>query len=219
METFDIDPCLADMVRRLAGEAATTDFVVLLAAVQLWLHEQSGERRFHVAVPVSNRRSPAVEGVAGPFANIIVVPADLRGALSFRDLLVRVRETIRQVWERRHVPFELLADTMTTVGAERSRLCRFMFGVQNIPEAAEALTGLTVTPLTLDRETGRFDLWMRCHETSAGLSGQLEYSTALFDADTVRRRIDAFLTMLRQGVRNPDLPICAAQPPTPAGLR
>jgi hypothetical protein len=82
-----------------------------------------------------------------------------------------------------------------------------MFAMQNLPEPPEGLAGLTVTPVRLDRGTCRYDLHIRCYETPEGLSGWLEYSTALFGEDGIRRRLGEFLDTVRDAVVAADRPI------------
>ncbi|WCN84685.1 condensation domain-containing protein [Micromonospora sp. LH3U1] len=206
VEPFDVDPDVAAGVRRLADEAGATPFVVLLAAFERWLHRLSGAERFLVAVPVANRPDPDSEQVAGPFANIVPVPADLAGEPTFRELVARVRETFLQVWEHRGLPYEKVVAAHAAADGSRPPLCQAMFAVQNLPPAGEGLAGLSATPLRLDRGTCRYELHMRCHETAGGLAGWLEYSTELFEREAVRERLNGFLSLLAEAVSAPDAP-------------
>ncbi|MFC0006733.1 amino acid adenylation domain-containing protein [Micromonospora siamensis] len=206
VEPFTVDPAVAAGVRRLADETGATGFVVLLAAFQRWLHRLSAAERFLVAVPVANRPDPESERVAGPFANIVPVPADLRGAPTFRELVGRVRETFLEVWEHRELPYEQLVTAYADAAGDRPPLCQAMFAVQNLPPAGPGPSGLTATPLLLDRGTCRYELHMRCHETPDGLAGWLEYSTALFDRPAVLQRLRGFRTLLAEAVTAPDDP-------------
>ncbi|MET8122914.1 amino acid adenylation domain-containing protein [Micromonospora sp. NPDC005291] len=206
VEQFDIDPAVAAGVRKLAAEADATPFVVLLAAFESWLHRLGGAERFVVAVPVANRPDPDSERVAGPFANIVPVPADLTGDPTFRELVTRVRENFLSVWEHRGLPFEKVAAAHAATDDSRPPLCQAMFAVQNLPSAGEGLAGLSATPLLLDRGTCRYELHMRCYETADGLSGWLEYSTDLFERPALRARLRDFLTLLAEAVTAPDTP-------------
>jgi fengycin family lipopeptide synthetase D len=206
VEPFDIDPAVAAGVRRLADEADATPFVVLLAAFERWLHRLGGAERFLVAVPVANRPDPDSERVAGPFANIVPVPADLTGEPTFRELVTRVRENFLSVWEHRGLPFEKVVAAHAAADDSRPPLCQAMFAVQNLPSAGEGLAGLSASPLLLDRGTCRYELHMRCHETADGLSGWLEFSTGLFERPAVRARLRDFLTLLAEAVTAPDTP-------------
>ncbi|MBN6039847.1 non-ribosomal peptide synthetase [Amycolatopsis sp. 195334CR] len=190
---FDLEPATTAAIRELAADTGTTEFMVLLAATQRWLHEQTGQERFRIAVPVSNRPDPATEHNAGPYANLLALPADLTGRPAFRTLLTRVRDTVLDAWEHQHTPYEAL-------GQPR---CQVMFGMQNLPSPADDLTGLTTTPLALDRGTCRYELHLRCYETPGGLAGWLEHNTTLFTPDGIERRLTHFLTTLHRAVTEP----------------
>ncbi|MFC7219627.1 amino acid adenylation domain-containing protein [Streptomyces polyrhachis] len=206
VEVFDIAPEVAAGVRRLADDADATVFVVLLAAFARWLHRLSGAERLLVAVPVANRPDPESEQVAGPFANIVPVPVDTTGEPAFRELVARVRETFLEVWEHRTLPYETLVAAHAAPDAARPPLCQAMFAVQNLPPGGQDLAGLSVTPLSLDRGTCRYELHMRCYETPEGLSGWLEYSTALHEQEAVRERLHGFLSLLAEAVTDPGGP-------------
>ncbi|MGC7096249.1 amino acid adenylation domain-containing protein [Amycolatopsis lurida] len=190
---FDLDPATTTAIRALATETGTTEFMVLLAATQRWLHEQTGQDRFRIAIPVANRPDPATENNAGPYANLIAIPADLTSRPTFRTLLTRVRDTVLDAWEHQHTPYEQL-------GQPR---CQVMFGMQNLPSPAHQLTGLTTTPIALDRGTSRYELHLRCYQTTTGLAGWLEYNTALFTANGIEQRLTHFRTTLHHAVTEP----------------
>ncbi|THA24437.1 amino acid adenylation domain-containing protein [Streptomyces sp. RKND-216] len=200
VEHFALPPGVAAGVRRLAEDTGCTVFMVLLAAVQRWLGELSGAERFLVAVPVANRNDPESETAAGPFAGIVPVPADLRGTPGFRTVLGRARESFLAAWEHRALPFEALAEEHGGGDEGRPPLCQAMFAVQNVPSAAHGLDGLRAEPLSLDRGTCRYELHLRCYDTPEGISGWLEYSTALFEAEPLRLRLARFLALLDESV-------------------
>ncbi|MET7425065.1 amino acid adenylation domain-containing protein [Dactylosporangium sp. NPDC005555] len=201
---FTLPPELSAAVRKTADATGATTFMVLLAAVQVWLARQSGTERFLVAVPVADRPAAAQDEV-GPFANVVPVPADLTGAPTFRDLVARVRGTMLGIWEHQETPFELLAERHDPAAADGDRppLCRFMFAMQNLPPGADAMAGLRAEHVDVERGTCRYDLHLRCRETPDGISGWVEYSTALYDAATVEDRLAGLfdlLTDLTEGV-------------------
>ncbi|WP_344407536.1 amino acid adenylation domain-containing protein, partial [Dactylosporangium fulvum] len=204
---FDLPPGVAAAVRSTAEAAGVTTFMVLFAAVQVWLSRQSGAGRFLVAVPVANRPGTAEDEV-GPFANVLPVPADLTGGPTFRELVGRVSATMLAVWEHQRTPFEVLAEAYGA-GTEPP-LCRFMFAMQNLPPGVDGLPGLRARQLHLDRGTCRYDLHLRCSETAEGISGWIEYSTALFDAGTVTARLAGLVELLDAVTRHPDRPVGGA---------
>ncbi|MFB9414880.1 non-ribosomal peptide synthetase [Dactylosporangium matsuzakiense] len=194
---FDLPPALADAVRATAAASGATAFMVLFAAVQRWLGRQTGSERFLVAVPVADRPADT-EHEVGPYANILPVRADLTGAPDFGTLVARVRTEMLAAWEHQHTPFETLAEEYG--GGLHPPLCRFMFAMQNLPPGGDPLPGLAVERVDLDRGTCRYDLHVRCRETADGISGWIEYSTALFDRATVAARLEDLFAVLAGAV-------------------
>ncbi|MCI4065660.1 condensation domain-containing protein [Micromonospora sp. R77] len=195
---FTVTGATADGLRRLRDETGGTDFMVLFAAVQAWLGAASGQRRFVVAVPVSNRPDLAAEEVVGDFANVLPVPVDLTGTPSTRELVGRVRDTLTAVWEHQDVPYPLLP---AAVGA------RAMFAVQNLPATPDRAGPLTFREVTPERGTSRYDLHVRLTPSADGFTGWLEYATARFDPTTAADRLAALRGMLDRAAGSPDTPL------------
>ncbi|MEV4135128.1 amino acid adenylation domain-containing protein [Dactylosporangium sp. NPDC049742] len=194
---FTLPAELSAAVRAAADATGATTFMVLFAAVQVWLARQSGAERFLIAVPVAGRDA-ATQDEVGPFADVVPVPADVTGAPAFPELVARVRATMLAVWEHQGTPFEVLADRHDPAAraGDRPPLCRFMFAMQNLPPGAEDLPGLRLERVSVHRGTCRYDLHLRCRETADGISGWIEYSTALYDPATVERRLADLLQLL-----------------------
>src|SRR5262249_33758795 len=56
----------------------------------------------------------------------------------------------------------------------------------------------------VDIGTSKFDLRLDLLETAAGCDGFFEYSTDLFEASTIDRMVEHYLTLLQAIVRSPD---------------
>ena len=79
-----------------------------------------------------------------------------------------------------------------------------LFALQNAPVGAIALPGLSLVYEEPDTGVTRFDVELFLAETPSGLEGTLNYSTELFDRETVERFTENFAAFLQSGVENPD---------------
>src|SRR5436305_1758940 len=94
-----------------------------------------------------------------------------------------------------------------------------MLVLQNTPGANSSvwdLAGVEATTLEAERTTSKFDLTLFVVEREQGLDCALEYSTDLFEAETMRRMLSHFQTLLEGIVDNPqarlsDLPLVTTQ--------
>ncbi len=210
---FDLPKDLTEHLRSLGRKEGATLFMVLLAAFQLLLSRYSGQKDICVGTPVANRRRVELEGLIGFFANTLVLRGDLAGDPSFSTFLGRVRETALGAQAHQDLPFERLVEELQPVrDMSRSPLFQVMFVLQNAPTRELTLPGMRLEPLELESGTAKFDLILALAESDDGLSGSIEYQTALFDATTIARLALNFGVLLDGIVARPearigDLPI------------
>ena len=69
------------------------------------------------------------------------------------------------------------------------------------------LPGLTISELTVTNETAKFDLAFSLVEHTDGLTGTIEYSTDLFNVETITRLAGHFQTLLKAIVEHPETAI------------
>ncbi|MFG1868433.1 amino acid adenylation domain-containing protein [Micromonospora arborensis] len=187
----------------LARRTHTTLFMVLQAAFAVLLTHSGAGTDLPIGAPIAGRTDEKLEDLVGFFVNTLVLRADTSGDPTFRELLHRVRATALDAYAHQDLPFDLLVEH---VNPERSLSHQALFQVlvvlQNAPAADYTLPGLRVEPVDTTPGVSKFDLSLSLNEAYApdgrprGLDGYLEYSTAMFDADTVDRlatRLDRLL--------------------------
>ena len=123
------------------------------------LFKYTGQTELCVGSSIAGRNRAEVEGLIGFFLNSLVLRADLSGNPTFRELLVRVRETALGAYAHQDVPVEMLLETLRPV-RDRSYnpLFQVMFIFQNTPASPLTLSNLTLTPMEIDTLTAKFDL-------------------------------------------------------------
>ncbi|WP_193744858.1 non-ribosomal peptide synthetase, partial [Dickeya zeae] len=199
---------LTDALHALGRRHGTTLFMTLLAAWAALLGRLAGQDDIVIGTPVAGRTRTELEGLIGMFVNTQPLRIDLSGPVDTATLLARVRETVIAAQAHQDLPFEQIVEAVAPARSlAHSPLFQVVFGVQNTPSATLALDGLTLTPLTPDHDTAQFDLSLDITEVDSGLSGQLNYATALFDAHTIRRFLAYWQTLLRAMVADRHQPV------------
>src|SRR5207253_2647490 len=84
-----------------------------------------------------------------------------------------------------------------------SPLFQVMLVLQNTLPGELELPGLSLSPLTLESVTAKFDLTLVLSETESGLHGEWEYATDLFEAATIGRLGGHFEALLRGMIAEP----------------
>lgn len=196
---------LRDALKDLSRQEGATLFMTLCAAFFVALSRYSGREDVLVGTPIAGRTRREAEGVIGFFVNTLVLRGDLSGDPTFRELLARVREMALGAFANQELPFEKLVEEIQPARSlSRNPLFQVMFGVENPGGGLPAFPGLRVSSYRIPRDLAHFDLSVEMAERPDGLGADFEYSTDLFDADTVGR-IARHMEVLLQGIaENPD---------------
>ncbi|MFJ2862511.1 amino acid adenylation domain-containing protein [Kitasatospora sp. NPDC087314] len=193
-------------LRELTESAAATLFMTLTAATQLLLARLSRQEDVAVGTPVAGRDEPELADLVGLFLNTLVLRARTEPGLGFREFLGQVRDTVLAGFDHAEVPFERVVDAVQPErDPSRMPLAQVLIVLQNAPEAVLDLPGLTMEQLALPQASTGFDLVVAFEERPDGsLWSALEYSTDLYDEDTVRRFAGHLTTLLGSIAADPD---------------
>ncbi|WP_375772564.1 non-ribosomal peptide synthase/polyketide synthase [Archangium gephyra] len=201
---------LSRSLEALCQREGVTSFMVLLAAFQTLLSRYSGQTDVVVGTDIAGRTHADTEGLIGFFVNQLVMRGDLSGDPSFRELLRRVKDTTLGAYAHQDVPFEEL---VRVLNPERSRAHAPLFQVklvlQNTPTTELHLPGLTLRTEGNDTGAAKFDLTLSINETSEGLFCACDYSTDLYEADTMARLLEHLRVLLEAATANPDARLSA----------
>jgi amino acid adenylation domain-containing protein len=227
---LELPPKLSEAIEKLSQQEGVTLFMTLLAAFQILLYRYTQQEDIAVGSPIANRNRSEIEGLIGFFVNTLVLRTDLSGNPTFQELLSRVREVTLGAYAHQDLPFEKLVEELQPERSlSRHPLFQVVFGFENAPMEALELPGLTLSSLTIDLKTTRFDLefllwkaadgfrslWGEQWEHSEGIRGVVVYNTDLFDEATITRMLGHFTTLLEGIVANPqariaNLPLLSA---------
>ncbi len=200
---------LADALRTLARQHGVSFFTVLLAGFYSLLHRYTGEGDIVVGTPISGRHHEETQRLIGYFSNTLALRVTLDDEMSFADLLARVRETALDGFAHQELPFERLVETLNPQrDPSHTPVFQVLFA-HDLPAPPVKLNGKPLDPLPLPGwPWSRFDVALGTHEREDGaLDLVVEYSTDLFEADTIRRLLGHFETLLEAAASNPDEPL------------
>ena len=205
---------LLDALRQLSRKEGVTLFMLLLAAFFILLHHYSRQTDIVIGTPLAGRNRAEVEGLIGFFINNLVFRADLSGNPPFRDLLAQVKKMALNAYAHQDLPFEKLVEELNLErDLSKNPIFQVTFQLINTPTLSNNLTGSNLNGKHNGNESGKtqdiqkgtamFDMAFDLMELPEGLMVQLEYSTDLFQSDTIKKFIDNYQFLLEAIVRNP----------------
>ena len=211
-ESVLISKEILDSLKDLSRKQSVTLFMSALAGFKILLHRYTSEDDIAIGSPIANRNWKEVEPLIGFFVNTLVLRTDVSGNPSFLELLQRVKEVAAGAFKHQDLPFEKLVEE---VKHERSlshnTLLGIIFQVQN--EAYQLqnslnpeleIPGLSLEQMWSDSGSTKFDMTWHLVERNEGLLAVVEYSTDLFNRDTIARMLGHFQVLLKGIIDNPN---------------
>ncbi|MEM9092190.1 MAG: condensation domain-containing protein, partial [Cyanobacteria bacterium P01_F01_bin.53] len=199
---------LTEQVQSLAQQQGVTLFMTLLAAFQLLLYRYSHQSDIVVGSPIANRQKAELESLIGFFANTLVLRTQFEESDTVSDLFAKVRRMTLGAYSHQDVPFERVVEALQPERTlAHTPLFQVMFVLQNAPMAPLELSGVTLTSLTPDTVTAKFDVTLSMMETEQGLMASWEYNSDLFEADTIARMAVHFEQLLSAMVEDISQPV------------
>ncbi|QBG56334.1 non-ribosomal peptide synthetase [Bacillus amyloliquefaciens] len=190
----------AENLRRLMDDTGSTLYMILLASYSLFLSKLSGQEDIVVGSPAAGRSRAELEGVIGMFVNTVAMRSRPKGNKTFRTYLEEVKMLALGAAEHQDFPFEELAQKLDTHReVNRNPLFDAMLVLQNSNDFKVNLPGLSVSVHAVKHDISKFDLTLHAEERPDGsLDFHFEYSTALFEKETIERWAGHFKELLGQ---------------------
>ncbi|EUA59178.1 amino acid adenylation domain protein [Mycobacterium intracellulare 1956] len=190
-------------IAQVAREHNATRFMVIQAALAALLSKLTACSDVAVGFAIAGRRDQALDELVGFFINTLVLRVDAAGDPTVAELLAQVRARSVAAYEHQDVPFEVLVERLNpTRSLAHHPLIQVVLAWQNFPghtsdpAAGLDLGDLQVTRLPVDTQSARMDLTFTLAERfteagePAGIAGDVEFRTDVFDAASIEVLIE-----------------------------
>ncbi|MZQ80588.1 amino acid adenylation domain-containing protein [Paenibacillus sp. 5J-6] len=209
---FTVDKLLTEQLTKLAKESGATLYMVLFAAYSTFLSRLSGQEEVLVGSPIAGRPHADLEPIAGMFVNTLVLRTRPSGWLTFVDYVQQVKQTALAAFEHQDYSFELLVDKVATHrDLRRNPLFDAMFVLQNMELQQLQTTEFRLKETTYTHQVSKFDLTLTVTQKQDELDCTFEYSTALFQRDTIERWAGHFMTLVQSVTLHPRVTLDSAK--------
>lgn len=188
---FELSRELTAQLRELGDSHGMTLFAVVATAFSVLLGRHSGQDDISLGYPAGRLAHSTAADRIGAGCNTLVLRTRLNPLQSFSSLLRQVRTSVQDADEHGDVPFEQLAQTLQPGHAtSHSALC-------------QVILALGKGPIKPAGSGTSFDLTLHLNDSDDLLQGTFEYSSQLFDQETIERMVGHLRVLLRAVARNP----------------
>lgn len=191
-----IPDSLIRKIHETGSRNGATAYMVLLTCFYILLYRYSGQEDLAVGSPVANRTRVETEGMIGTFVNTLVMRGDLHGNPSFRELLIRIKETVISAFAHQDLPFERLVEELSPKrDMSILPLAQVLFNVMNVPFVNNFPENIQWQIYEVEVVGVQFDLVMTI-EYDLLKEITLSYNRDLFEPETARQMLDHYLRIL-----------------------
>jgi amino acid adenylation domain-containing protein len=218
IETMALDQQTTQKLKALADQYGATLYMVLLSLFKVLLYRYSGQQDIIIGSPVAGRPKSEFANLVGYFVNPVALRSHPSGDKTFIGFLTEIRQLVLTALEYQNYPFSLLVEKLqpereegvwpfyqimfTLQGGVESEIDAYALAL-GMPDMAIAWSGMKVETISLDYNISQFDLTLMMAETSTGLLASFQYSSELFEKETILRMLGHFQCLLRSVLHNP----------------
>ncbi|MGP4001155.1 condensation domain-containing protein [Streptomyces sp. 8N706] len=195
----------------LAQNTGTTVFMAIQAAVAALLTRLGSGTDIPLGAAFAGRTEEALHHLIGFFTNTVVLRTDTSGNPTFRELVLRVRETNLAAHAHQEMPFERLVEVLKPARSlSYHPLFQVLLTYQNDADLELTFPRIDASVLEIDPGVAQFDLALDFsgQPTADGGTSRMEaglhYSSDLFDRRSAEAMTDRLVQLLRSAVTDPD---------------
>lgn len=185
---FKIDKNKSKMINDIAKTYISTPYIVLFAAYYILLAKYSNQEDIIVGSVFHGRTCHEFRNTIGMFVNTLAIRNNPRGAVTFTEFLIEVRNKLLNIKKNQDYQFDmLLEDLKIKREANRNPLFDTMFVFENMRKFKSQGTSFKMAPYKINNGIAKFDITLFAEEVDDGISFELEYRTSLFKEDSMER--------------------------------
>ncbi|MEL1263988.1 amino acid adenylation domain-containing protein [Pseudoxanthomonas putridarboris] len=205
-EDYVLDADLVAAVRRLGARRGASLFATLLGGFATLLSRIAGQEQVVVGIPAAGQSVDGHDHLVGHCVNLLPLRFDLQAGDSFNAVLDGAQDVLLDAIEHQRYTFgTLLKKLRIARDPARLPLVSVMFNIdQALDQEKSGFPGLALDFATNPRRYENFELSINAVQVDGKLRLETQYNTDLFDAQTVRRWLAAYESLLRAACENPD---------------
>lgn len=205
-EDWHLNPELVTNLKQLGTKLGCSFMTTILSGFEVWLHRLTKQNDLVVGIPAAGQAALGQYNLVGHCVNLLPLRSQIHGEKSFSDYLRSRRSAVLDAYDHQQFTFgSLVKKLVLPRDSSRIPLVPIIFNVdQALDSDRLPFINLEVEFFSNPRAFENFELFINATESHGELILECQYNTNLFDADTIRRRMAEFETLLLGIVTNPN---------------
>ncbi|MEH2120069.1 non-ribosomal peptide synthetase [Nostoc sp.] len=205
-EDWHLNSELVANLKQLGTKLGCSFMTTILGGFEVWLHRMTGQNDLVVGIPAAGQAALGQYNLVGHCVNLLPLRSQIKSEKSFSDYLQMRRSAVLDAYDHQQFTFgSLVKKLVLPRDSSRIPLVPIIFNVDQALDGDQLpFIDLEVEFFSNPRAFENFELFINATELHGELILECQYNTNLFDADTIRRRMAEFETLLLCIVANPN---------------
>ncbi|MEP6633283.1 MAG: amino acid adenylation domain-containing protein, partial [Luteimonas sp.] len=201
-----IDAALVGALRAMGARRGASLFATLLAGFASTLSRLASQSDIVIGIPAAGQSIDGHDDLVGHCVNLLPLRCDIDPARSFGDTIDVLQTVLLDALEHQRYTFgTLLKKLRIQRDPARMPLVSVMFNIdQALDQQSTAFPGLSLDFTANPRSFENFELFVNAVQAHGEIRLECQYNRDLFDADTVKRWLATYETLLRNAVQRSD---------------
>jgi len=205
-EDRTLDAALVADIKKMGARRGASFYATLLAAFGVLLQRLGGQDEVVIGIPSAGQAAGGHDALVGHCVNVLPLQASIDAQDSFAAVLNSVRGDLLDAFEHQQYTLgSLLAHLALPRDPSRLPLVSVLFNLdQALDEQSVTFPGLRFQFAANARVFENFELFVNAVQVDGGLRLECQYNSDLFSGETVSSWLDAYETLLRNAIADPD---------------
>ena len=203
LEKRKIPASLFQDLKATATAEGNTFFNLIYTAFQVFVHRLAQQEDFVLGITAAAQASSENPNLVTHGVNLLPVRLRTNGLHSFSETLQATRNTLLDAFDHQELTFgHLVQKLQLPRDPSRQPLISILFNMDS-PVGELVFSDLQVQQTAIPRNYETFDCFINIKPLDDTFVVEWIYNTDLFHAETIRRRLEEFQTLLESIVANP----------------
>ncbi len=195
---FEIDATLFKSLNEISRQEKSTLNMVLLSAFSVLIYRYGNSGDLIIGSPIANRNEKDIESLIGFFVNTLALRINVLEDISFRELLLQIKNTIIEASDNQDVTFDRIVEELQPDRRlNHNPIFQITFAYHNLLKSNFVLEGAKTEQLFFNKYDTANDLEVHLRNSSDGIFGFMLYNISIFKKETIEQLIAHYINILR----------------------
>jgi amino acid adenylation domain-containing protein/thioester reductase-like protein len=188
---------LSNQISEFCASKQLTEYMFFVGAYAVMLSKFSGQKDLVIGSPVSNRTTPDLADVCGPFLETL--PLRIKPTGEIKDYMNHLRNKVLGLLDHSKITLEeIIEGTGMPRTLSGNPLFRVLFSLRPMDASAFTFGGNKINYKNIPTGTCKLDLSLEVAAFESTYQLFFEYSTELFEEETIQLYIRSFEAVVRE---------------------